>query len=163
MKFNACSFLKAFSICQADLHIPLKVESFIILYMSYFIWLDKVPNSKSAVQKIIIIKKLSPAKIIIFIILIKLIYKVHFIFPLLLSKDSSMPGSSVLHYLPVIFIELVMLLSNHSIFCLLPLLLLPSVFPSIRVFSSELALHLRWSKFWSSVSVLLLNIQGLFP
>ena len=38
--------------------------------------------------------------------------------------------------------------SNHLIFCR-PLLLLPSVFPSIRVFSSELALHLRWPKFWS--------------
>ena len=59
-----------------------------------------------------------------------------------------MPGSSVLHYLPVTSIEPVMLF-NHSSFCLLPLFLLPSIFPSIRVFSSELALHLRWSKFWS--------------
>ena len=38
--------------------------------------------------------------------------------------------------------------SNHLILCR-PLLLLPSVFPSIRVFSSELALHVRWSKYWS--------------
>ena len=38
--------------------------------------------------------------------------------------------------------------SNHLIFCR-PLLLLPSVFPSIRVFSSELALHIRWLKYWS--------------
>jgi len=38
--------------------------------------------------------------------------------------------------------------SNHLILCH-PLLLLPSVFPSIRVFSSELALHVRWSKYWS--------------
>ena len=30
-----------------------------------------------------------------------------------------------------------------------PLLLLPSVFPSIRVFSNELALHIRWPKYWS--------------
>ena len=30
-----------------------------------------------------------------------------------------------------------------------PLLLLPSIFPDIRVFSSELALHIRWSKYWS--------------
>ena len=37
---------------------------------------------------------------------------------------------------------------NHLILCY-PLLLLPSVFPSIRVFSSELALHVRWSKYWS--------------
>ena len=37
---------------------------------------------------------------------------------------------------------------NHLIFCLL-LLVLPSVFPSIRVFSNESVLHIRWSKYWS--------------
>ena len=49
--------------------------------------------------------------------------------------------------LKLMFIELVML-SNHLILCL-SLLLLPSVFPSIRVFSNESALHIRWSKYWS--------------
>ena len=38
--------------------------------------------------------------------------------------------------------------SNHLILCH-PLLLLPSIFPSIRVFSSELALRIRWPKYWS--------------
>ena len=38
--------------------------------------------------------------------------------------------------------------SNHLIFCC-PLLLLPSIFPSIRVFSSELTLVIRWPKDWS--------------
>ena len=38
--------------------------------------------------------------------------------------------------------------SNHLILCL-PLLLLPSIFPSIRVFSNESALHIRWPKYWS--------------
>ena len=38
--------------------------------------------------------------------------------------------------------------SNHLILCR-PLLLLPSIFPSIRVFSNESALHIRWSKYWS--------------
>ena len=38
--------------------------------------------------------------------------------------------------------------SNHLIPCR-PLLLLPSVFPSIRVFSNELALHIRWPRYWS--------------
>ena len=37
---------------------------------------------------------------------------------------------------------------NHLILCR-PLLLLPSVLPSIRVFSNELALHIRWPKYWS--------------
>ena len=38
--------------------------------------------------------------------------------------------------------------SNHLIFCR-PLLLLPSIFPSIRVFSNESVLHIRWPKYWS--------------
>ena len=38
--------------------------------------------------------------------------------------------------------------SNHLILCH-PLLLLPSIFPSIRVFSNESALHIRWSKYWN--------------
>ena len=44
-------------------------------------------------------------------------------------------------------IESVML-SNHLILCH-PLLLLPSIFPSIRFFSNESALHVRWPKYWS--------------
>ena len=43
--------------------------------------------------------------------------------------------------------ESVMLL-NHLILCC-PLLLLPSIFPSIRVFSNESALHIKWPKYWS--------------
>ena len=38
--------------------------------------------------------------------------------------------------------------SNHLILCR-PLLLLPSIFPCIRVFSNESALHIRWPKYWS--------------
>ena len=38
--------------------------------------------------------------------------------------------------------------SNHFILCH-PLLVLPSIFPSIRVFLNESALHIRWPKFWS--------------
>ena len=60
-------------------------------------------------------------------------------------------------------IELVMP-SSHLILCR-PLLLLPSIFPSIRVFSSESALHIRWPKFWSSAStsVLPMNTQDWYP
>ena len=49
--------------------------------------------------------------------------------------------------LKLMSIEKVML-SNHFILCC-PLLLMPSIFPSIRVFSSESALHIRWPKYWS--------------
>ena len=53
-------------------------------------------------------------------------------------------------------IESVML-SNHLILCH-PLLLLPSIFPSIRVFSNESVLHIRWPKYWSfSFSISLSN------
>ena len=40
------------------------------------------------------------------------------------------------------------MLSSHLILCC-RLLLLPSIFPSIRVFSNDLALHIRWPKYWS--------------
>ena len=63
--------------------------------------------------------------------------------------DCSMPGLSIHHHhLPEFkFIKLVML-SNHLIFCHSPLLS-PSAFPSIRVFSNESALRIRWPKYWS--------------
>ena len=40
------------------------------------------------------------------------------------------------------------ILSNHLILCC-PLLFLPSIFPSIRIFSNELTLYVRWPKYWS--------------
>ena len=65
--------------------------------------------------------------------------------------DCSMLGFPVLHQ----FSELVKLMSlesvipsNHLILCC-RLLLLPSIIPSIRVFSNESALHIRWPKYWS--------------
>ena len=41
-----------------------------------------------------------------------------------------------------------MMTSNHLILCR-PLLLLPSIFPSLRIFTSESVLHIRWPKYWS--------------
>ena len=54
--------------------------------------------------------------------------------------------------------------SNHLSLCF-PLLLLPSIFPSIRVFSNESALHIRWPKYWvsASTSVLPMNTQDWSP
>ena len=67
------------------------------------------------------------------------------------SRDYSMSGFPVHHQLrsllKLISIESVMP-SNHLIFCY-PLLLLPSIFPSIRVFSNESVLRIRWPKCWS--------------
>ena len=65
--------------------------------------------------------------------------------------NRSTVGLPVHHQLPestqTMFIESVMP-SNHLILCC-PLLLLPAIFPSIRVFSNESALHIRWPKYWS--------------
>ena len=65
--------------------------------------------------------------------------------------DCSMPGLPVLHYarslLKLMSIELVVPW-NHLILCL-SLLLLPLIFSSIRVFPNDLALHIRWPKYWS--------------
>ena len=54
--------------------------------------------------------------------------------------------------------------SNHLILCW-PLLLLSSTFPSIRIFSNESVLHIRWPKYWSSASttVLPMNTQDWSP
>ena len=49
--------------------------------------------------------------------------------------------------LKLMSIDLVMP-TNHLILCH-PLLVLPSIFPSIRIFSNELALHIKWPKYWS--------------
>ena len=83
------------------------------------------------------------------------------------SMDCSTPSYSTLHSLPEfaqIHVLWVVMLSSHLILCH-PLFLLLSVFPSIRVFSSEWAFCIRWPKYWSSTSasVLLMNIQGWFP
>ena len=73
----------------------------------------------------------------------------------------------VLYYLPesakLMSIESVMP-SNHLILCHL-LILLPSIFPSIRVFSSELVLHIRWPKYWNfNLSISPSNeYSGLIP
>ena len=78
----------------------------------------------------------------------------HSVLPDFLQRmDCSMPGLPVQSItnsrslLKLMSIESVML-SNHLNLCC-PLLLPPSIFPSIRVFSNESALHIRWPKYWS--------------
>ena len=65
--------------------------------------------------------------------------------------DCSTPGFPVHHQLLELsqtHVRPVMMPSNHLILCR-PLLLLPSIFPSIRVFSNESVLLIRWPKYWS--------------
>ena len=69
--------------------------------------------------------------------------------------------TSLWSLLRFLFIELVML-SNRFILCH-PLLFLPSIFPSIRIFFNELTLCVRWPKYWSITIIFPVNIQGWFP
>ena len=65
--------------------------------------------------------------------------------------DCSTPGFPVHHHLPEFVQTHVHRVSDaiHLLILCCPLLLLPSVFPSIRVFSSESVFHIRWPKYWS--------------
>ena len=65
--------------------------------------------------------------------------------------DCSLPGSFVLHYLPEFAQICVHWISDviQPSHPLSPFLLLSSIFPSIKVFSNELALHIRCPKYWS--------------
>ena len=68
--------------------------------------------------------------------------------------DCSTPGFPVLHYLPE-FVQTHVhwvddaIQPSHPLSSLCPLLLLPSIFPSIRVFAHESVLRIRWPKYWS--------------
>ena len=68
--------------------------------------------------------------------------------------DCSTPGFPVLHHLPELAQTHVQwdsdaIQPSHPLFLRCPLLLLPSIFPSITVFSNESALCIRWPKYWS--------------
>ena len=64
------------------------------------------------------------------------------------SMDCSTPSFSVLHISKILLRLMTIQPFNHLILCPL-LLLLPSVFPRIRVFSGESTLHIRWPQYWS--------------
>ena len=70
-----------------------------------------------------------------------------FVTPWAALHQASMPITNSQNLFKLMSIELVML-SDHLILCH-PLLLLPSIFPSIRVFANESALRIRWPKYWS--------------
>ena len=67
--------------------------------------------------------------------------------------NCSTPGLPVHHHLPEFtqtHVHESVMPSNHFILCR-PLLLPPSIFPSIRVFSRDSVLHIRWPKYWSFI------------
>ena len=86
-----------------------------------------------------------------------------FVTPWTAARQASLSFTIPQSLLKLVSIESVML-SHHLILCHSPLLL-PSIFPHTRVFSTELAFHIRWPKYGASASasVLPMNIQGWFP
>ena len=70
-----------------------------------------------------------------------------FVIPWTAAHQASLSITNSQSLLKLMSIELVMP-SNHLILCC-PLLLPPSIFPIIRVFSNESVLHIRWPKYWS--------------
>ena len=70
-----------------------------------------------------------------------------FVTPRTAAGQASLSFTMSLRLLKLMSIESVMP-ANHLIFCR-PLLLLPSIFPSIRVFSNESAVRIRWPNYWS--------------
>ena len=93
----------------------------------------------------------------IFVIVVQLLSHVRlFAIPRTAALQASPSFTISQHLLKLLSIESVMP-SNHLILCH-PLLLLPSIFPSIRVFSSDSAVRIRWPKYWSfSFSISLSN------
>ena len=87
------------------------------------------------------------------IVVVQLLSRIRlFATPWTAALQASLSITNSWNLLKLMSIELAMR-SNHLIFCH-PLLLLPSIFPSIRVFSNERALHIRSPKYWSfSVSI----------
>ena len=86
-----------------------------------------------------------------------------FTIPWTAARQASLSFTISRSLLKLTSIELVMP-SNHLILCH-PRLFLPSIFPSIRVFSNESACHIRWQKYWSfsfSISPPPMNIQDWF-
>ena len=81
--------------------------------------------------------------------------------PWIAARQASLSITNSRSLLRLIYIESVMP-SNHLILCH-PLCLLPSIFPSIRVFSNESVLCIRWPKFQLQHQSFQMNIQDWFP
>ena len=88
-----------------------------------------------------------PTKILVFRSAQSIIHVWHFATPRIAACQASLSIANSWNLPKLMSIELVMP-SNHFILCH-PLLLLPSIFPSIRVFSNESVLRIRWPKYWS--------------
>ena len=96
---------------------------------------------------IFFLKKISLNRIILFSSVQSFDYVQLFVTPWTIACQASLFIANSWSLLKLMSIESVMP-SNHLIFCH-SLFLLPSIFPSIRIFSNESVLHFRWPKYWS--------------
>ena len=90
------------------------------------------------------------AKLLVFMafVVVQLLSRVQlFVTPRTAPRQASLSFTISWSLLKLMSIEWVVS-SNHLVLCR-PLLLLPSVFPSVRLFSNESVLHIRWPKYWS--------------
>ena len=99
--------------------------------------------------------------LIVHVVSLQLSHARMFVTPWTAARQVSLSITNSQSLLKLMSIESVMP-SNHLILCH-PLLLLPSIFPSIRVFSHETILHIRWPKYWSFSINIPVNIQDWFP
>ena len=84
----------------------------------------------------------------LFVVVVQLLsYVLFFTAPRMAACQAPLSSTVLQSSLKFLYIELVM--PSSSLVLRRPLLLLPSVFPSVRVFSNESALHIRWPKYWS--------------
>ena len=93
--------------------------------------------------------KPSTALIFLSVVVQSLSHAQLFVIPWTATCQPSLSFIMSQRFLKLMSIESVML-SNHLILCR-PLLFLPSIFPSIRVFSNQSALRIRWPKYWSFI------------
>ena len=106
------------------------------------VWVWKAGGNNSLVER-----KTSKITGAIFVVIWALSRVWFFATPWAVASQASLSFTISQSFLKLKSIESVML-SNHLVLCR-PLLLLPSIFPSIRVFSNELALLIEWPKYWS--------------
>ena len=121
-----------------EITVSLNLEFIIPMQINYYYYINKYQVAYYWLHIIIelyivVIQSLSPVQFLVT--------------PWTAAHQASLPFTISLSFLKLMSIESVMP-SNHLIVCH-PLLLPPSVFPSIRVFSNESALHIWWPNYWS--------------
>ena len=121
-----------------EITVSLNLEFIIPMHINYYYYINKYQVACYWLHIIIelyivVIQSLSPVQFLVT--------------PWTAAHQASLSFTISLSFLKLMSIESVMP-SNHLIFCH-PLLLPPSVFPSIRVFSNEPALHIWWPNYWS--------------